>query len=495
VTARGSDQETSARPGVELRFPAGFAWGAATAAYQVEGAASADGRGPSIWDTFSHAPGNVLGGDTGDVAVDHYHRFRDDVALMADLGITAYRFSVSWPRVQPAGAGPANRAGLDFYRRLVDALLEAGIVPYPTLYHWDLPQALEDAGGWPARDVAGRFADYAELVGRALGDRTHHWTTVNEPWCAAFLGYASGAHAPGRREPAASVRAAHHLLLAHGLATQALHAQHPDHRVGVAVNLYAVSPASDAAADIDAARRIDGLQNRLFLDALFRACYPEDVVADLAVHGDFGFVRDGDLAVVATPVDVLGVNYYSRHTVSGLPGGSGVDGTSALPSASPWPGSEHVRFVSAGRPVTAMGWEIDEGGLVEVLRRVSERYAAVPLLVTENGAAFADELAGGAVHDRDRARYLDAHLRACHAAIAAGVPLRGYFAWSLMDNFEWTWGYSQRFGLVHVDFASQRRTPKDSALWYAEVIRRGGLPLRDEDTGTPPRDGSRGGSW
>ncbi len=481
MTAQGSHQETrtTAWPEVGLRFPEEFVWGAATAAYQVEGAATTDGRGPSVWDTFSHAPGNVLGGDTGDEAIDHYHRYRDDVALMADLGITAYRFSVSWPRVQPAGAGAANQAGLDFYRRLVDALLEAGIEPYPTLYHWDLPQPLEDAGGWPSRDVAGRFADYAALVGEALGDRTHHWMTVNEPWCAAFLGYASGAHAPGRREPAASVRAAHHLLLAHGLATQALHAQHADHQVGVAVNLYAVSPASDADEDLDAARRIDGLQNRLFLDALFKASYPDDVVADLAVHCDFGHVHDGDLAVVATPVDMLGINYYSRHTVSGLPGAARVDGTSALPAESPWPGSEHVRFVNAGRPVTGMGWEIDEPGLVEVLRRVSETYTAVPLLVTENGAAFGDELTpDGAVHDRDRTAYIDAHLRACHAAITAGVPLRGYFAWSLMDNFEWTWGYSQRFGLVYVDFTTQQRTPKDSALWYAEVIRQGGPPVQ-----------------
>jgi beta-glucosidase len=479
VTAQRSQPKTPATawPAAGLRFPRGFVWGAATAAYQVEGAVTSDGRGPSIWDTFSHADGNVLGGDNGDVAIDHYHRYRDDVALMAELGITAYRFSVSWPRVQPGGTGPANQAGLDFYRRLVDALLAAGIEPFPTLYHWDLPQALEDAGGWPAREVAQRFADYAVLVGDAIGDRTSHWTTVNEPWCAAFLGYASGAHAPGRTEPAASVRAAHHLLLGHGLATQALRAQRPDLRVGTALNLYAVSPASDADEDHDAARRIDGLQNRLFLDPVFNAAYPDDVLADLAALGATGHVRDGDLAVIATPLDMLGVNYYSRHTVSGLPGESGVDGTSALPSASPWPAGEHVRFVYGGRPVTGMGWEIDEPGLLEVLRRVTETYAAVPLYVTENGAAFGDELTpDGSVHDHDRTAYLDAHLRACHAAIAAGVPLRGYFAWSLMDNFEWTWGYSKRFGLVYVDFATQRRLPKDSARWYADVIRGGGPP-------------------
>jgi beta-glucosidase len=479
VTARGPEPttRTAARPEDGLRFPAGFVWGAATAAYQIEGAATADGRGPSIWDTFSHTDGNVLGGDTGDLAIDHYHRYGDDVALMAELGVAAYRFSVSWPRVQPTGAGPANQAGLDFYRRLVDALLAAGIEPYPTLYHWDLPQPLEDAGGWPVRDVAERFAEFAVLVQEAIGDRARHWTTVNEPWCAAFLGYASGAHAPGRREPAAAVRAAHHLLLGHGLATAALRAQRPGNRIGIALNLYAVSPASHAEEDHDAARRIDGLQNRLFLDALFRAAYPTDVLADLVGRCDLGHVRDGDLAAIATPLDMLGVNYYSRHTVSGLPGAQGSDGTSALPAASPWPGSEHVRFVSTGRPVTGMGWEIDEPGLVEVLRRVAGSCPGLPLFVTENGAAFADELApDGSVHDRERTAYLDAHLRACHAAIASGVPLRGYFAWSLMDNFEWTWGYSKRFGLVYVDFGSQDRIPKDSARWYAEVIRRGGLP-------------------
>jgi beta-glucosidase len=457
------------------RFPTGFRWGAATAAYQVEGAAAQDGRGPSIWDTFAHTPGKVHGGDTGDVAVDHYHRFPEDVALMRDLGLTSYRFSISWPRVQPAGAGTANGPGLDFYRRLCDALLEAGIEPWPTLYHWDLPQPLEDAGGWPERDTAHRFADYAGIVHEALGDRVKHWTTVNEPWCAAFLGYASGDHAPGRIDPSGSLLAAHHLMLGHGLAVQSMRARRPDNRFGAAVNLYAVSPATDDPADVDAARRIDGMQNRLFLDPLLLGRYPEDVLADTA---RYGFEPDAaDLAVINQPLDQLGINYYTRHTVAGTPGEAAQTASGPFAVHSPWVGSEHVRFVEAGRPVTGMGWEIDEGGLHEVLTRVAADYPAVPLYITENGAGYDEEPDGdGTVHDAGRIAYIDAHLRACHDAIADGVPLEGYFTWSLLDNFEWAWGYSKRFGLIRVDYATQRRTPKDSARWYADVIGRNGLP-------------------
>ncbi|GLY90184.1 GH1 family beta-glucosidase [Actinoallomurus iriomotensis] len=466
MTTQPSQAETM------LGFPADFVWGAATAAYQIEGAAAEDGRGPSIWDTFAHTPGNVLGGDTGDVAVDHYHRFAEDVALMSSLGLTAYRFSISWPRVQPGGSGAANRKGLDFYRRLVDALLEAGIQPWPTLYHWDLPQPLEDAGGWPARETAYRFAEYATLVCDAIGDRVANWTTINEPWCAAFLGYASGDHAPGRHDPEASVRAAHHLLLGHGLAAQALRGD--GRRVGAAVNLYAVSPASDAPEDVDAARRIDGLQNRFFLDGLLLGRYPEDVLADVAPY-DLG-VREGDMAIVGGPIDQLGINYYNRFFVTGREGAAPAI-TSPFAQASPWPGSEHVGFVQVGRPVTAMGWEIDESGLAEVLTRVGTEYPSVPLYVTENGAAFDDVVSAEGVEDPDRVAYLEAHLRACHSVISAGVPLRGYFAWSLMDNFEWGWGYAKRFGLVYVDFATQARIPKSSARWYASVIERGGIGL------------------
>jgi beta-glucosidase len=459
----------------ELTFPTGFVWGAATASYQIEGAVAEEGRGISIWDTFSRTPGAVLGGDTGDVAVDHYHRFREDVALMADLGITAYRFSIAWPRVQPDGTGAVNQRGLDFYRRLVDALLEAGIEPWATLYHWDLPQPIEDAGGWPMRDTVGRFADYAALVQQGLGSRVRRWITINEPWCAAFLGYASGDHAPGRREPAASVRAAHHLLLAHGMAAESLRL--PGLSIGPAFNLYAISAASDADEDVDAARRIDGLQNRLFLDAALHGRYPDDVLADLAPYGLEEAIRDGDMTLIGAPIDVLGINYYSRHTVTGKPGAAGVVATSPFAQTSPWPGSEHVSFVTGGRPVTGMGWEIDEVGLQEVVTRVSTEYPAVPLYVTENGAAFDDTLTSDGVHDPDRVAYLDKHLRACHSAIAAGVPLHGYFAWSFMDNFEWGWGYAKRFGLVYVDFLTQRRIPKTSARWYGKSARSGALQV------------------
>jgi beta-glucosidase len=473
VTIQSAQSVQSDQP---VTFPTGFVWGAATAAYQIEGAATEDGRSPSIWDTFSHSPGRVLGGDTGDVAVDHYHRYRDDVELMARLGLTAYRFSVSWPRVQPSGSGAFSTAGLDFYRRLVDELLARGIEPWLTLYHWDLPQAVEDAGGWPARDTALRFAEYADGVHAALGDRVTRWTTVNEPWCTAFAGYASGEHAPGRQEPEAALRATHHLLLGHGMAAAAIRSRRADALMGIAVNLYPVTPASQADADLDAARRIDGLQNRLFLDPLLCGRYPDDVLRDLREVSDFGFVRDGDLALTSAPLDMLGINYYTRHVVSGLPGEARQAPSSPNVTASPWVGSQHVRFVDPDRAVTGMGWEIVPPGIAQTLRRLRDEYPPVPLFITENGASFPDELtADDQVHDTRRMDYLDAHLRACHEAIESGVPLRGYFAWSLLDNFEWAWGYSKRFGLVYVDYATQRRIPKDSALWYAGVIRRGGM--------------------
>jgi beta-glucosidase len=448
-------------------FPADFRWGGSTSAYQIEGAAAEGGRGPSIWDTFARAPGSVVGGDTGDVACDHYHRFRDDVKLMADLGLTAYRFSIAWPRVQPTGSGPANQAGLDFYRNLVDELLAHGIEPWATLYHWDLPQPLEDAGGWPVRDTAARFAEYAAIVHDALGDRVNRWITVNEPWCASFLGYGSGVHAPGRRDRVSAVRAAHHLLLGHGLAVTAMQANNPGVQVGYAPNLYSVSPATDTDADRDAARRIDGLANRIQLDPVLKGSYPDDLLADLAVVTDHDHIRDGDLATIAQPGTFLAVNYYSRYVVA--------HGTEPqLPSN--WPGSEHVRFVSGGLPVTDIGWEIDAPGLAGTLVRVHREYTDLPLYVTENGAAYDDVMdSAGQVEDPDRIAYIDAHLRACHQAIDAGVPLRGYFVWSLLDNFEWAEGFSKRFGLVHVDYRTQQRTPKASAGWYAQVIRRNGL--------------------
>ncbi|MFC8916502.1 GH1 family beta-glucosidase [Streptomyces sp. NPDC057116] len=452
----------------ELAFPAAFRWGTATAAYQIEGAADEDGRTPSIWDTFSRMPGRVRNGDTGDIAADHYHRMTEDVALMKDLGVTDYRFSVAWPRVQPTGRGPAVQKGLDFYRRLVDELLAADIRPVATLYHWDLPQELEDAGGWPQRETAERFAAYAELVAGALGDRVATWTTLNEPWCAAFLGYASGEHAPGRTEPAAALRAAHHLNLAHGRAVQVLRAAlPPSAEVSLTLNLHAVRPLSGTEEDRDAARRVDALGNRIFLDPVFHGRLPEDLVRDTAALTDWSFVRDGDLEVTSAPVDSLGINYYSPTVVAA--------GASGAPS--PWPGAEpHVRFVPAPGPRTAMDWPVDAEGLYELLTRLRDELPGVPLMVTENGAAYDDYAdPSGEVHDPERVAYLHAHLAAVHRALADGVDVRGYFLWSLLDNFEWAYGYGKRFGIVHVDFASQRRTPKDSARWYADVIARGGL--------------------
>jgi beta-glucosidase len=459
----------------DLVFPTEFLWGAATAAYQVEGAVAEDGRTPSIWDTFSHTPGRVLEGDTGDVACDHYHRYREDVDLMSRLGLSSYRFSVSWSRVQPGGRGPLNQAGVDFYRRLIDELEERDILPWLTLYHWDLPQELEDAGGWPERDTAYRFAEYAGLMHEALGDRVRHWTTLNEPWCSAFLGYGSGDHAPGRNEPAASVRAAHHLMLGHGLAVEALRAGDMPAQIGVTLNLYAVSPVSDSEADADAARRVDGMANRIFLDPVLLGRYPEDVVEDLRPVTDMAHVRDGDLEVISSTLDMLGVNYYTRYVVSAPEMLDGVgDGWRSSPSA--FPGSEHVQFGNRGLPVTAMNWEIDAPGLLEVLRRVSREYTDLPIYLTENGAAFDDVPdANGRVEDLGRVDFFAQHLRACHQAISEGVPLRGYFAWSLLDNFEWGFGYTKRFGMVYVDYSTQRRTPKASADWYAQVSRRNGL--------------------
>ncbi|MFJ9576545.1 GH1 family beta-glucosidase [Streptomyces sp. NPDC101191] len=458
-----------------LRFPTGFRWGTATAAYQIEGAAREHGRTPSIWDTFSRVPGKVRNGDTGDIAADHYHRVSEDIALMRELGVTDYRFSVSWPRVQPTGRGPAVRQGLDFYRRLADELREAGIRPVATLYHWDLPQELEDAGGWPQRETALRFADYAAVMAEALGDRVTTWTTLNEPWCAAFLGYGSGVHAPGRTSALSSLRAAHHFNLAHGLATRALRAVLPGGaaEVSLTLNLHAVRGHTDSPEDLDAVRRIDAVGNRVFLDPVFRGTLPEDLVRDTASVTDWSFVQDGDLATASAPIDSLGINYYSPTVVAA--GSSVSDGRSREPS--PWAGAErHVRFLPAPGPRTAMDWPVDADGLHELLVRLRDELPGVPLMITENGAAY-DDYADpeGRVRDPERVAYLRAHLAAVHRAIEDGADVRGYFLWSLLDNFEWAYGYSKRFGIVHVDFATQRRTFKDSARWYAEVIARGGL--------------------
>jgi beta-glucosidase len=442
-----------------LTFPSGFAWGAATAAYQVEGAWNEGGKGESIWDRFCHTPGHIAGGDTGDVACDHYHRYLADVQLMQALGLNAYRFSISWPRVLPNGRGPANPAGLDFYERLVDALLAAGIQPFITLYHWDLPQALQDLGGWGNRDMAFWFRDYADLLSRRLGDRARHWITHNEPWVAAFVGHCFGEHAPGVRDLGLALRASHHLLLSHGLALEPLRRNGGlATKAGIALNLYPGHPASDRAADEAATARCDGWFNRWFLDPLFRGSYPEDMLDLYGEHAPEPAARD--LKLIAQPLDFLGVNYYLRHVCRA----GGADDFL------------NVGFAHPAGEYTTMGWEVYPPGLYEILERLHREYGVQSLYVTENGAAFADEPdVDGQISDVRREAYLREHLLQAHRAIAAGIPLHGYFAWSLLDNFEWSFGYTQRFGLVRVDFGTQARTIKQSGRWYAQVARENGV--------------------
>jgi beta-glucosidase len=451
----------------EVSFPDGFLWGAATSSYQVEGAVREDGRSPSIWDTLCRVPGAIRDGDTGDTADDHYHRYRDDVALMSSVGLQAYRFSVAWPRILPAGRGQANQSGLDFYRRLTDELLGAGIEPFLTLYHWDLPQVLQDAGGWPARDTARRFADYAAVVFEALHDRVRYWTTLNEPWCSSLLGYADGVHAPGVRDPRQATAAIHHLLLGHGLATQAMRAIDAARHVGIVLNL---QPIRAADADptptlLDGVRRMDGLRNRVWTDPLFLGRYPRDVTDDLQAFGGLP-VQAGDLEVIAAPLDFLGVNYYADGFL-----------VSALGATIPHtPGLQDVGGGHSGPDATDMGWPITADGLRDLLLTLKATYPDLPpIYITENGVAYDDPLVDGAVHDSRRIAYLDSHLRALLAAIESGVDVRGYFCWSLLDNFEWSHGYSMRFGIIHVDFETQERTPRDSAWWYRDVIARNGL--------------------
>ena len=443
-----------------LRFPKGFLWGAATAAYQVEGAVQEDGRRPSIWDIFSHAPGKTFHGDTGDIACDQYHRLEADLDLLVELGMPAYRFSVAWPRVIPFGRGAINQAGLDYYQHLVDGLLQRGITPLLTLYHWDLPQALQDKGGWTQRDTAQAFAEYAAAVYRALGDRVPFWITLNEPWCSAFVGYLQGRHAPGWRDEAAALTAAHHLLLGHGLAVQALRDLGGKREIGIVLNLASQIPASDGPDDLAATRRVDGNENRFFLDPLFRSRYPEDMIEYYSVVSDFGFIQEGDLSLIAASLDFLGINYYEQHTVRADPQNYERGAIIEIP-----PG-----------PRTAGNIGINPSGLTELLLRVKNEYTALPLYVTESGIALHDYVdPEGGVDDVERIAYYDAHFRAAHAAIEQGVNLRGYFTWSLLDTFEWALGYSMRFGLVYVDYRTQTRIPKQSAHWYREVIRHNAL--------------------
>jgi beta-glucosidase len=436
-------------------FPPGFTWGVSTSAFQIEGAVTEDGRGDSVWDVFCRQPGATRGGQNADVAADHYHRWPEDVGLMAALGVGGYRFSLAWPRIQPAGSGPASLAGLDFYDRLTDALLARGITPVPTLFHWDLPQPLEDAGGWLARDTAARFAEYAGLAAQRLADRIPLWITLNEPFVVTAYGYALGIHAPGRSLMLDALPTAHHQLLGHGLAAAALRAAGV-RQVAIANNYSPAWPATDSAADKAAAYAYDLLHNRLYTDPLLLGAYPELSPYGIGPEG-LDCIRDGDLAVIAAPLDALGVNYYHPTRLSALAG-------SPLPfQMEPIP----------GYPVTGFGWPVIPAGLRDLLLLLRERYgdALPPVHITENGCSLPDEVdARGRVADGARISYLDGHLRAVHEAIAAGVDVRGYFVWTLMDNFEWTEAYEQRFGLVHVDFASQRRTPKDSFAWYRDLI-------------------------
>ena len=427
-------------------FPSDFVWGAATAAYQVEGAATEDGRGESIWDRFSATPGKVVNGHTGAVACDTYHRYAEDIGLMRSLGIGAFRLSVAWPRILPEGRGRVNQAGLDFYDRLVDDSLANGLDPYVTLYHWDLPQVLEDRGGWPARETVEAFTEYTEVVVSRLGDRVRHWITQNEPWVASWLGYGLGLHAPGRKSDSDALAAGHHILVAHGRAAEVLRREAPASEVGIAIDLVPMYPFSDNEADVEAAHREDGFRNRWFLEPVLGRGYPEDMLE--RYDEILPTIEDGDMDTIAAPLDFLGINYYTRSVVRASVG------------EVPAEGAEH----------TEMGWEVYPDGLYRLLVHLQTVYEPPELYITENGAAFADARENGRVPDSRRVSYLEGHLDAVVAAIAEGVPVRGYFLWSLLDNFEWAFGYSRRFGIVYVDFDTLERVPKDSFTWYRDFI-------------------------
>ena len=455
-------------------FPHGFLWGSATAAAQIEGAGSDDGKGDSIWDAFARVPGAIANGDTPAVAVDHYRRMPADVALMRELGLDAYRFSVSWARVRPDDRDP-NPAGLDFYSRLVDELLEAGILPWLTLYHWDLPQALEERGGWANRDTAERFREYALIVHEALGDRVTHWTTFNEPLCSSLIGYAGGEHAPGRSEPRAGLAALHHQHLAHGLATRALREEGAQ-QLGITLNLTNAVPADpNDAADLDAARRLDAIWNRAFLEPIVLGRYPADFLDDVREHDFASLVLDGDLETIAQPIDFLGVNHYHDDQVSGRPLPEGTPPglrPTEYATGNPFVGSEHLTFPTRNLPRTAMGWEINPDGLRHLLVRLGREYPSLPpLYVTENGSAWDDVVEpDGSINDVDREQYLLDHVDAVARAITEGADVRGYFVWSLLDNFEWAWGYDKRFGIVRVDYDTQHRTIKRSGHAFRALI-------------------------
>jgi beta-glucosidase len=461
-------------PNGVLQFPPGFVWGAATAAYQIEGAASADGKGPSVWDTFSHTPGKVRGGDTGDIACDSYHRYREDIALIASLGLKSYRFSISWPRVQPGGRGAASQAGLDYYRAVLDELGEHGIAATVTLYHWDLPQQLQDEGGWAVRDTAGRFADYAAICAEALGDRVTRWITLNEPQVVSNNGYRHGSHAPGLRDAEAASAATHHLLLGHGLAAQALRAR-VSAEVGITLDMHPVRVlgGNGQAAHLEEARQLtDVAINGLYLEPLLHGRYPAHTPAALLPLD--ALIADGDLDTISQPLDFLGVNYYSPVF---------------LRAGDPADLRRNEELARCGRPGvveylpewlerTTMGWLVDASALRDLLLDMTKQAPGLPLYITENGRAAEDYVnPDGQVDDVERVRYLQAHLEAAARAIEDGASLAGYFVWSLLDNFEWAWGYQKRFGIVFVDFGTQRRIPKSSARFYSDVVRANAVPL------------------
>jgi beta-glucosidase len=433
-------------------FPTDFVWGAATASYQIEGAANEDGRGESVWDRFSATPGKVRNGENGAIACDFYHRYRDDIALMRELGLDAFRFSIAWPRILPDGRGPVNAKGLDFYDRLVDELLGSGIAPFVTLFHWDTPQVLEDAGGWPSRDIVDAFAEYVDAVSARLGDRVGHWITHNEPWVVSWVGHGWGHHAPGRQSEADALATAHHLLLSHGRAVEILRRNSQGSQVGITLNLDSPNAASDSPEDRAATRWVDGLHNRWFLDPIFRGAYPDDMAE--AWSAILPEIRDGDLETISAPIDFLGVNNYTSPLVSGDSNGGR---------------SQIVRRENVDR--TDMGWEVVPEGLHDLLVRLHRDYRPAAIYVTENGAAYPDVRDHeGLVRDPERQAYYEGYLAGAARAVAEGVPLRGYFAWSLLDNFEWAWGYWKRFGLIYVDFATLERVPKGSFHWYRDFI-------------------------
>ena len=437
------------------QFPETFRWGVATAAYQIEGAVREDGRGESIWDRFCHTPGKIKNGETGDIACDHYHLYPQDIQLMQEMGLRNYRFSIAWPRILPGGRGQVNAAGLDFYERLVDALLKAGIEPFVTLYHWDLPQALQDeVGGWASRETSAAFANYADVVSRRLGDRVKHWITLNEPWVSSFVGNEMGVHAPGIHDSRTAWQVSHHLLLGHGLAVPILRANcGPATRVGITLNLTPVEPATDSEEDRQLAQAADGKQNRWFLDPVFRGGYPQDMLNWLAQQDLLPTIEAGDNTIIARPVDFLGLNYYHRTILHQHPDGG-------------------VQMIQPeGAEITVMGWEVYPPGLHALLSRLHNEYHIPAIYITENGVPFPDTLSpDGAVHDPRRLNYLREHFLQAQQAISEGVPLLGYFVWSLMDNFEWAHGYAPRFGTVYVDYPTQRRIVKDSGHWYSKVI-------------------------